>query len=153
MPAAAKVSPKPLRLDPKPRHLDGSAVWARLKNTDPDKRYVYVNKGDSDAMATYDDAGYQVELLTSGGVCPAGGRTGRLNEPIEMRGMLLMSIGRQRAAEIEMHGADGDGGQAGADRLEETIVDRRGFDPLRGMHSRFITVENKIQAPENEVGP
>lgn len=149
MPAASKVKP---RKDPKPRHLDGSAIWARLKNADPDRHYVYVNKGDPDAMAHYDAAGYEVVTLEPGGVCPAGGKTVRNGEPIEMRGLVLMSVSKERQAQIELEGADGNAGQAEADRIEQLIVDRRGFDPLRGMHSRFMSVSNEIGKMESEVG-
>jgi hypothetical protein len=150
VPAAAKVT-KPLRKDPKPRHLDGSAVWGLLKNRDPDKHYVYVNKGDAESFATYDAAGYEIETLTQMGVRPAGGKTGKLGEAIEVRGMVLMSISKDRFNEIEQFGVDGNSGQSEADRLEQMILDRRGFDPLRGQHQRYIQVFNQIEATENEV--
>lgn len=153
MAAATRLSknPNPFRKDPKPRHLDGSAAWAKLKNQDPDKHYVFVNKGDLDAMSFYDSVGFDVEVLKENGVRPMGGRTGKIGDPIEVRGMILHSISKERQAEIEMHGADGDSGQADADRIEQDIIDRRGFDPLRGMHSRFIHLTKEIQAPEREV--
>ncbi len=143
---AAKLPP--LRRDPKPRQLNGSAIWAQLRDRDADKHYVYVNKSDADAMAHYDAAGYEVEYLREGGVRPAGGKTVKLGEPIEMRGMQLMSVTAERAAQIELEGVDGDSGQLEADRVENMIIDRRGYDPLRGMHQRFISVQNEIQAPE-----
>ena len=153
MPAAAKLTKgvNPFRKDPKPRHLDGSAVWSRLKNEDPNKRYVFVNKGDVEALAEYECAGYEVEVLTEHGVRPMGGRTGKVGEPVEVRGMILHSVSRGRFDEIQMHGMNGNAGQTEADRIEQQIVAKRGFDPLRGMHSSFIHLTKEIQAPENEV--
>lgn len=149
---AAKL-PRPLRKDPKPRHLDGSAVWSRLVDRKDDRHYVYVNKGDPDALATYEAAGYDVEVLKEGGVRPAGGRTCQIGAPIEMRGLVLHSCSMERKRQIELEGIDGDSGQLEADRIEEHIVDRRGFDPLRGMHNRIgVSVRNEIERPENEVG-
>lgn len=148
MPAAKPATKTPFgRKDPKPRHLDGSAIWARLRNPSPDKHYVYVNKGDPEAMAHYESAGYDPVLMTADGVQPAGGRTVPVGQPIEVRGMILHSVDMTRFQQIELEGVDGNAGQLEADRVEESIVDRSGIsDPLRGMHSRFgLTVQNETQ--------
>lgn len=120
-------------------------------NKAPDRKYVYVYKYDNDAMSSYELAGYELERHRQGGVKPMGGKTGKEGEPIEMRGMVLMSIDAAKHAEIELNGIDGDGGQARADQIERLIVDRRGFDPLRGMRHGYMSVQNEIEEPENEV--
>lgn len=151
MPSAAKLSKSP-RKDPRPRHLNGSSIWARLKNKDPDKRYVFVSKSDIDAVSHYETAGYEVEVLTAQGVAPMGGKTCQLGDPIEVRGMVLYSVSEERFAEIELMGADGNGGQLEADRIEAMIVDRTGYDPLRGLHhGGVMRVENQTQRPEQEL--
>lgn len=150
MPAASrtpKASSTSQRTDPRPRHIDGSAVWARLKNARPDRHYVYVNKGDTEALAYYDSIGYEVETLQPGGVHPAGGKTGQVGQPIEVRGLVLHSIDIERHRQIVLEGPDGDSGQLGADRVEDIIVDRNGIDPLRGMHTRGLIVRNETQRP------
>ena len=148
MPSAAKLPPsKSPRRDPRPRHLNGSAIWSLLQNRDPTKFYVYVNKNDPEALSQYEWQGYEVEVLTKDGVRPMGGRTGQLGQPIEMRGLILHSISLEKHAELELHGPDGDTGQAGADEIESQIVDRSGrMDPLRGQY-RGLTVVNETTAP------
>lgn len=118
-----------------------------LTNRSPGKFYVYVNKGDPEAIAQYEWLGYEVEILTKDGVRPVGGRTGQEGQPIEVRGMILHSISHERHAEIELHGSDGDSGQVGADEVESQIIDRTGrMDPLRGQY-RGLTVVNETTAP------
>lgn len=153
MPPATKVPFKPARKDPSPRNLDGSAIWARLKNRDPDRFYVWVNKGDSESLATYEFGGYTPELYTETGPKLMGGRTGaQLGQQLEMRGMLLYSISRADHARLEQEGLDGDGGQQAIDQLEARIVDKRGYDPLRGIRRNLVSLIHEIEAPRTEVG-
>ncbi len=132
--------------------MNGSAVWAHLQRRDPSKFYVYVNKADPEAVANYEHLGYEVEVLTKDGVRPVGGRTVQEGQPIEVRGLILYSISMEKHAEIELHGPDGDTGQAGADEIEARIVDRNGrMDPLRGQYRGLITVVNETTAPTTMV--
>jgi hypothetical protein len=147
VPAAAKNTQKAPRRDPRPRHINGSAIWSMLTNRDPGKFYVYVNKGDPEALANYEWQGYEVEVLRKDGVRPVGGRTVTEGQPIEVRGMILHSISLERHAELELHGSDGESGQSGADEIESRIIDRSGrMDPLRGQY-RGLTVVNETTAP------
>lgn len=147
---AAKV-PKPARKDPAPRHLDGSSVWARLRNKDPDRHYVFVNKNDPESLAYYEDAGYDPVVASDDGVKLAGGRTGAgPGQHIEMRGMLLFSVSKERHAQIELQGADGDAGQKAIDQIEARILDKRGFDPLRGIRPGLVSLIHEIGPAEVE---
>lgn len=148
---AAKLPKAPPRIDPKPRHIDGSAIWARLKNRDETKHYVFVNKGDLDALAYYEYAGYEPELLREGGVCPAGGKTVKVGQHIEVRGLLLYSIDKREFQRIELEGVDGDSGQARIDKMEADILDKRGYDPLRGIGRGLVSLVNEIEPTKNEV--
>lgn len=144
---AAKLPP---RKDPAERRsLNGSAIWSQLIGRKEDRHYVYVNQGDPDAMAEYDSLGYEVEILTEGGVRPMGGRVCKLGEPIVMRGLVLMSIDKAEYARIEMEGADGTGGQLHADRIEQSLITQQlGRDTQRGIKDPYLQWQSGVSAPE-----
>lgn len=149
-----KKAAKGRRKDPRPRHTDGAAPWAKLNNRDPHKHYVYVFEGDQEhGIAYYRSIGYQVEEHTKDGVAPMAGVTGKPGEPISMRGHTLMSCPMERRMEIEEYGPDGVTGQALADEIDGVILDKRGgIDHLRGLHGpRGLDVEVGTRAPEVEI--
>lgn len=123
------------RIDPKPRPTNGVHTSTLLKDKDPNKKYVWVNLADSNALSTYEALGYIVEEQRDGGPHHMGGKLNRKNgERIEWRGNLLMSISLERAMEIEKYGPDGDSGQDLADKIEGRYLEKdRGRDPMRGI--------------------
>jgi hypothetical protein len=130
------------RVDPKPRHIDGSAPWANIVDRDPKRKYVLVaQNGGEFGVDYYKSIGYRIERQKADGDGPRlqGGVTEEsLDAPIVSRGHVLMSIDDATHQQIEQHGADGNSGQAEATRIEELIVNKRrgGNDHLRGINTR-----------------
>ena len=141
------------RTDPASRNIDGMHSAGDLRNKDPKKRYVWVNKLSEDlGPGYYEHIGYTVERSGPGAPVPAMGRTSRASgEVIEFRGMQLMSIQNEEWEELERAGEYGQSGQALIDEREEQIIKRRGgmIDPFRGIHANkrptFVDFENKTQ--------
>jgi len=140
------------RRDPKPRHIDGSAPWTRLKNRDPDKHYVLVYAGDGaeHGVDYYHSIGYEVVEQEASGPSLTAGRTTAPGQPVSMRGHILMACTKARHDEILSYGPDGDSGQVEADDIERRIVDREsGRDLLRGLHGpRGLSAQVETQGPE-----
>lgn len=143
--------PEPIRAvrkDPRSRRgTDGSDQWDVLKAADKGKKYVLVNQRDMDAGPEYYlSLGYDAETYRTGGVRFKRGRTAPENEEMVMRGHLLMSIDLEGAEEIEDFGENGVTGQAGADGIENRIIeDGGGKDLMRGLYGQR-QVEVRLQA-------
>ncbi len=147
MPAKA-----PVRHDPKPRRTDGVGPGSKLTGADPDRAYVFVNRYQGGVYDTsyFESLGgwaveeglceegerYRIEKYQEGGLRLALGKTVRPGEPLEYRGMVLMSCSKQFKELLEQRGPEGDSGQEDADRVEE-IINRRGrvADSLSGIGS------------------
>lgn len=152
----------PKRQDPKPRHIDGISVWANVRGKDPTRVYVLANKTGIMGADWYQMLGYKIETADytaagqAKGVYLAGGKTARQGEPLEMMGLVLMSISKEKHDLIERHGIDGQSGQAEADEIEARIIDKEagGTDEMRGMRSRrgvqYFRGVNETTAPEVE---
>jgi len=149
-----------VRRDPLPRSTDG--VRFRVINKDPNKKYVLVNKAQTEyGVNEYLAMGYDVTEYRSGGASIAGGRNCKPGDIPEYMGTVLMEIDKERADYIDQHGLYGDGGQERADRIEDAIVDKRGqvVDTLRGLHggngrqASYISMVNETGSPEVEEGP
>lgn len=135
------------RVDP-PRKSAGTVLRATaLQHQDPEKNYVWASLTNPiqgiPAVDYYENIGYDVELHKPGGVVSGLGRTARerkQGQRIEQYGCVLMSCSLERKAEIDQFGADGDGGQQAADRLEDRYLKKGGRDLLRGMNpnSQFM---------------
>lgn len=140
------------RVDPpSARFHDVTSPWARLKNKDPGRHYVFVYKG-SALMGPeyYESIGYEVEFFREGGVSPMG-----KNDPgsvIERRGHVLMSCTKERQREIDMFGPDGNSGQDFYNQLEKKMIhERGGQDALRGIQGRgLFRVVNETTSAEPE---
>ena len=137
------------RRDPqkRPPHFDGSADWTRLKNKDPERRYVGIYLSDEDALRRYEGMGYEPCVNTKGGVTWAFGNVAE-GAPLERRGYAIYSISKKRHDEIERFGPDGQSGQAWADEIENRIIDKRKgvLDLLRGSRagSQYIRAEHNV---------
>lgn len=114
--------------------------WNKVKGKDPNRHYVLANKaligvGGSDY---YVELGYLIETQRPDGPKLAGGQTTRKEgDPLEVFGHVLMSCTLERRIEIDEYGPDGQSGQAGADLVENKIIDKsRGVDLLRGIGIR-----------------
>ncbi len=153
-PGQGTQAPKGSRKDPRAkRHTEGAAGWANLKNANLKRKYVLVSQHDKEqGVDYYLYLGYTAESQTEGGVCFARGRTGVDGDEMVMRGHLLMSIPLEAAEELEDFGADGETGQAGADEIEERIIQKQGGeDLLRGlMGHRHARTQNMIGSNEVE---
>lgn len=162
-----RMAPK-TRRDPIRRTADGISPQARLTNTDPNRKYVWVNTADSLAGVDYYLAlGYEIEERRDDGPQQVG-RKGNpfrqlqgLNETyIIFMGQVLMSCPREVADEIEQYGGEGGIGQIGWDAVEKQITGReQGRKLLRtvpGIVGRegepVIHVENETSPATPEIG-
>lgn len=152
--SATKAPTSLPRRDPKRRHVDGASPWSRLQHRNPKKHYVFASLTNQETgQAYYEQLGYEIERMPdkgTPGVQPWAGCTSKPGEPIEVRGHVLMSISTDKRREIDLYGADGDGGQALVDAIEERIIDREagGVDGLRGMRTRYMDVTNETGPAE-----
>jgi hypothetical protein len=143
----------PVRHDPKPRPTDGVGHGTKLRQSDPLRAYVFVNRYQGGIFDTsyYESLGrvfidqgladeedaYKVELCREGGPIMSLGKTARHGEPIEYRGMVLMSCSKKFKDLLEQFGAEGDSGQKRADEVEEMVGQRPGkaAESLQGFGS------------------
>lgn len=125
------------RKDPKPRTFNGEVRGVRLINKDPTKHYVFVNPADQDSFGFYEAIGYQVEEAVNGGVRLGSVPNVKLGDKVTYQGQILMSTSKDRRAEIEKEGPDGDSGSDWADDLAQRYMNKQkvqrqvasGFDP------------------------
>ena len=151
-----KTSKAPVRRDPRhARHVDGTSPWAKLVNTDPNRKYILADKNDQMYGVPYYEAiGYIVHKVEPGpnALRFLAGKTGRVGDDLENFGHVAMSIDLERWNEIEQYGVTGDGGQNEANLVEQRIVNKRGgYDPLRGIHGVGSYIEMQKQWTENGV--
>lgn len=141
--ARAKSTAK--RLDPAPRPIDGAIPYFNVKNKDPDKFYIWVNKAAQEyGLEHYLYLGYEIERYRDGGPYPAmtvlkdGVPEKEQGAVIESRGNVLVSISKEMHEEIEQNGTDGVSGQRAADAMERRLLDRRKHekDSMRGIDPR-----------------
>ena len=128
----------PKRTAIKPRHFDHSANWLKLKNRDPNKKYVFASQSSHDTgVDYYAELGYQVEETSEHGVGLGATRVKRKSgADIEMRGMTLMSISCDDYEEMVEFGEDGNTGQAQADIMERKIS--KGFGSENNLHREIV---------------
>lgn len=143
------------RKDPQPRHIDGTADWARIDNKDPHRHYVLVNKGDTMALGKYRMYGYVTETAREDGPRPFAGATVQPGQELEVMGCVLMSIDKKRWADIVENGVDGQSGLQLADRNEEAMLapekhgeddGTRGRSRARRTAFRGFEIENTSQS-------
>ena len=158
--APAARSKKPVRrVDPRPRHVDGTAPLMRLKNQNPEKVYRAASVSDPVfGLQRYVAMGWAVEVYTGEPNCLqfAGGQTCKKGDPLESMGHVIVSMPAKRYADIVQYGEDGASGQAETDEIEERIIDRGSMrDAVRGLGgSRYFEAINKTTpAREELIGP
>lgn len=105
---SARAGSTESRKDPVFRPVDGLSHRACLLNEDPNRFYVWVNKGDPDGFANYRYMQYQVEKRVLGGVEPLAEATTEANvgQEIEDTGMVLMSIPKALKEAYDKGGRD-----------------------------------------------
>jgi len=134
------------RLDPAPRPIDGAIPYFNVKNKDPDRFYIWVNKAAQDfGLEHYLYLGYEIERYREGGPCPAMRVLDTENGAvIESRGNVLVSISKEAHDEITQNGTDGVSGQKAADDMERRLLDRRKHekDSMRGINPRLRNGED-----------
>lgn len=129
-----KASTK-VRQDPAPGNLYGPLAMTELQNRDPNKHYVLVAKHKL-TMAEYRNMGYRAEVGREGGVSVAGEDVQEGRE-VECLDHVLMSVSKERHAQIERQGAFGGAGQEYCDRIDAAIIDKRAQqDNFRGITNR-----------------
>jgi hypothetical protein len=162
-----KQAPK-TRRDPIRRTADGISPQARLRNTDPSRKYVWVNTADSLAGVDYYLAnGYEIEQRRPDGPQQVGRQANPfrqlqgLNETyIIFMGNVLMSCQRDVADEIDQYGGEGGIGQVGWDAVEKQITGREHgrklLKNIPGIIGRdgepVILVENETSPAAPEIG-
>lgn len=146
---------QPRKRSPAQRNPDGQFGLYSVSEGSKRKGLVYkwTYVGDIDSMAEAVSHGYRDvkwEFEKKGGMtvrdkegdirvsgpCPMGARPEEEDEgkPIRIGDQVLMAITKQRHADIVEWGADGGSGQAGADKIENRLVQQRaGVDALRGI--------------------
>lgn len=144
---------KALRLDPAPRPIDGQLPYFNVQNKDPSREYVWVYKAagvGSYGVEDYIYRGYELEKYRDGGPHPAMRALGHEDGTvIESRGNVLMSVSKERHAEIVEHGDDGISGQRAADLQAKKMLDHtkhekdsmRGINPRNRNGDRVVSVE------------
>lgn len=126
-----------VRKDPVARWADGSAPYTKLQNTDPNRKYVFVDKTNRLQLGMYEMLGYERETRRPDGPKPILGDGASIGDSIEVMDMVLMSIPIEKYQEqYQSGGPDGSLGQRHFDMLEERIIDRAGEDSIRGIHRR-----------------
>lgn len=141
-----KIQAKRKRRDPSSkRELDHSAEWTKLRDKDPEVKYILASlENPTSGVDYYEDLGYEVILHEEGGVkFGAGANKPRLGEPMEMFGCVLMGIHKDDWEDIQQHGPDGQSGYALHDELEKTIIAPGGMDSMRGQLPRHLGVSNE----------
>lgn len=153
MAVAAQKQPAKRR-DPAVKRVDRTLAWGALKNADPAKKYVYVNKADQlGGIGYYENIGYEIETKRDGGPVCGSLRKGTPNgSPIEFMGHVLMSIDKE---EVEAQDAEG---------MESVIAMQRRIlgpgageklDDIRGIrgrdNTRVLGLENKTSDLETEL--
>lgn len=139
--STSKANPR-VRKDPKGRPTDGNQGRARFRGQDPNRHYVLVNAAAEDfGVGYYQDMGYEVELVRDDGpkAVHVGIRKAENGAAIMERGHVLMSCTKERQAEIEQFGPDGESGQNEVDAMERRMKLKGGNDPLRGMQTRGVS--------------
>ncbi len=116
-----------VRKDPKPQPVNSGTPYFQLLNEDPDKAYKWVYKGAREMGVDYyqDYLGYEPVQFVEGGVRAKVGSKKKNGDFIESMGHLLMWCSKERAKEIEEHGADGQSGQAWADEVEAKMFNSK----------------------------
>jgi hypothetical protein len=116
-----------VRKDPPAKPLNSGTPYFQLINEEPDREYKWVYKGAREMGVDYyqDYLGYEPVQYMTGGVRAKVGSPKKNGDFIESMGHLLMSCSKERAKEIEEHGADGQSGQIWADELERKMFNSK----------------------------
>lgn len=138
------------RIDPSPRPYDGTNAFG-LKNQDPTRHYVQVYMKDEAALEKYIAAGYVPSTYGDGGAQPFF-KSGEKGSNIELGGHLLMSVSKERKAEIDEVGHFGDSGWRLTRALEEKIVDKVNGNPdvTRGIQPKYFGFQNNTTPLERD---
>ncbi len=135
-----------------------------LKKRTPGRHYVWVYQGSPDAIGGYESSGYRYEkwnfqikggrveidqndIPVSIGVHPPGARPEATanKSRIKVGDFCLMSVSKQRKADIDEYGHDGDTGQYYADEIDARIIKKTGGQDLlrgiKGLHRHHVDVE------------
>lgn len=139
------------RSDPRPRPVVDRGL--RIQNADKSRKYVAVLPGvDVGQEGYYASIGYDVERYKEGGIRLPRVRNPVIGDRVTFQGLVIMSIDKETAEEIEAFGEYGDSGQDLADQIEEKMVERSGGrDALRGLTGgHLIPVVNHTRPAEYE---
>jgi hypothetical protein len=124
-----------------------------LKNKNPQRFYVAASLSDRESgLSFYKSMGWQQELFTGTPDCLqfVGGQSCEPGSPLERMGHVIVSIDKEQHEEIERTG------QAGADAVEDIIVDKsKGMvDLVRGLGGpNYFKMQNKTsRATEQDIG-
>lgn len=145
-----KTAPESGRKDPKRRHVDGTLSWAKILHKKSDHEYALISKTPNQ-WATAMAKGY-VPCRQGDGEEFAGGMTAEHGQIMEMQGLVLCRIPKQRWLEIQQYGENGDTGQALADEMEARIINKRSgeLDPIRGLGGFVPTLDTVTQIEEGQ---
>lgn len=153
MGAAAKTQK---RRDPAPRPIvDAGGTFSNLRNKDPKKHYVMVNRAGRHNVEFFKHLGYEtVKYHPEGPQFISGAQTVQEGEEIRFREGTLMCIDKDRKERIDQHGWDGRRGVQHRQRQEERLLTKkaRQMDPFEGRarNSAYFDFENET-GPEQPV--
>jgi hypothetical protein len=132
----------------------------KLKNKNPAKVYRAAALADREwGLSRYKAMGWKVEPYEGPDVPNClqfvGGQTCEPGGPLESMGHVIVSMSAEKYAEVVLNGEDGASGQAGADEIEDQIVDRRSGvrDLVRGLNGQgkdYFRADKNISRPELE---
>lgn len=132
------------REDPPPRPVEQTANRGYLQGADPTKHYVWVSEVNDPTINVgyYKHLGFKVSQYDPSEARPTiGYQEYQQGEPIKSMGMVLMECSKERKAELDRVGPDGQGGWEKADRIENTIRNREldELSPAERQQFRGIT--------------
>jgi hypothetical protein len=132
MPSRHRMTPDANQVDqskltPRTRPVHASRSSGQLEKADPKKKYVMVSKKAEDDLSYvyYKSIGFDFEKKTKDGVRIFQGTDVKEGDPLEWRGLVLMSCSLERAHEIFMHGPSGSTGQVYQDKVMQKIKQGR----------------------------
>lgn len=120
------------REDPPPRPVEQTANRGFLADGQADQHYVWVSEVNDPTInvSFYQALGYKIAQFDPSEARPSlGWNEYKQGDPIKSMGMVLMQCSKERKAEIDRVGHDGNHGWSAADRIQETIRNRE-IDPL-----------------------
>lgn len=139
MPATSKAKKMPRgRKDPVFRPVDQGQGRFRVRNADPNYKYVGVYTNNSDiSVDSYLDMGWEPVEASEGGAVFGHGRNQKEGEEVVASGHLLMRMPKDEWEAMQQRSQDY------ADYIDDQLHDKRGArQAIRGIGDGYLDAEN-----------